>query len=243
MGGTATPAQIIAAVGALADPARAAGTSRFFKTGPGEYGEGDEFVGVSVPQLRKVAKRFRGAADAETIRVLLASSVHEHRLLALFLLRAQFDRADDDAARADWVAVYRDALSGGRVNNWDLVDASADPILGEWLYRRGDRQTLVNMAADEDLWTRRAAVVATFAFLKHGDPEATRAVVASVLSDRRDLIQKAAGWMLREMGKRTDRALLTDFLEVHAAEMGRTALSYAIEHLDADARAHYRSLR
>ncbi|AZG48303.1 DNA alkylation repair protein [Gordonia insulae] len=233
---------VIAAVDELADPVRAAGSARFFKTGPGDYGEGDVFVGVTVPQLRKVAKRFRGT-EPETVRELLASPIHEHRLVALFLLRAEFDRAVGDAARAAWVDLYRDALFAGRVDNWDLVDASADPILGEWLVARGDHGPLVDLAAEEDLWRRRAAIVATFAFLKRGDPDATLAVVPLVLDDRRDLIQKASGWMLRELGKRVDRALLMRFLNGRAPEMGRTALSYAIEHLDPEDRARLRALR
>lgn len=233
--------EIIAETVQLADPDRAAGSARFFKTGPGEYGEGDSFIGVTVPQLRKVAKRCRDV-DAATIDTLLASPIHEHRLIALFLLRAEFDRASGDAA-AEWVEHYRDAIDRGCVDNWDLVDASADSVLGRWLVDQGDHRPLVELAADQRLWHRRVGIVGTFAFLKVGDPDATLAVVPVVLADRRDLIQKATGWMLRELGKRVDRDLLTGFLADNAAQMGRTALSYAIEHLDVDERAHYRSLR
>ena len=230
------------AIGDLADPQRAVSSARFFKTGPGEYGEGDRFVGVTVPQLRMVAKRFRGAG-ADVVWRLLDSEVHEHRLTALFLLRGEYERADDDTARRRWVDLYLQALSAGRVNNWDLVDTSADPVLGAWLVRTDEFGLLVELAEHDDLWTRRAGIVGTFAFLKCGVADATLAVVPVVIDDRRDLIQKATGWMLREMGKRVDRDLLTDYLHQHAAEMGRTALSYATEHLMPEERAHYRSLR
>lgn len=246
MSGTARHEEAAAAVeraiAELADPVRAAGAARFFKTGPGEYGEGDRFVGVTVPQLRKVVKAFRGA-DAGVVRRLLSSGIHEHRLAALFLIRDGYERAADDTARRAWVEEYLTALSAGRVNNWDLVDSSADPVLGAWLLRASDFGKLVDLAHESDLWLRRAGIVGTFAFLKSGIPDATLAVVPVVVDDRRDLIQKACGWMLREMGKRVDRAALTDFLEAHAGELGRTALSYATEHLTPEERAHYRSLR
>ncbi|MYR08714.1 DNA alkylation repair protein [Gordonia sp. SID5947] len=234
--------EIVAAVAEVADPARAANSARFFKTGPGEYGEGDVFVGVTVPSLRKVAKRFRDVRPA-VVRELLGSPVHEHRLLALFLLRAEYERASSGTTQAEWIELYLGALHEGRVDNWDLIDSSADPILGEWLVGRGDHRPLVELAVQPDLWLRRAGIVGTFAFLKHGIADATLAVVPVVLDDRRDLIQKATGWMLRELGKRVDRGLLTDYLGVHAAEMGRTALSYATEHLDPGERTYLRSLR
>ncbi|GAA3698414.1 DNA alkylation repair protein [Gordonia hankookensis] len=234
--------EIVAAVADLADPARAVSSARFFKTGPGEYGEGDVFVGVAVPPLRKVAKRFRGVRPS-VIRELLDSPIHEHRLLALFLLRAEFERAPSGTEQTAWVELYLTALHDGRVDNWDLVDSSADPILGEWLVARGDHLPLVELAETDDLWCRRTGIVGTFAFLKHGSPDATLAVIPVVIHDRRDLIQKATGWMLRELGKRVDRTVLTDYLNAHAAEMGRTALSYATEHLDPGERAHLRSLR
>ncbi|MGC4961856.1 DNA alkylation repair protein [Gordonia sp. DT101] len=234
--------EIVAAVAELADPARAASSARFFKTGPGDYGEGDVFVGVAVPPLRKVAKRFRGVQPS-AIRELLDSPIHEHRLLALFLLRAEFERASAGTEQSAWVELYLTALHDGRVDNWDLIDSSADPILGEWLVSCADHEPLVELAGQDDLWCRRAGIVGTFAFLKHGFSDATIAVVSVVLDDRRDLIQKATGWMLRELGKRVDRTVLTDYLGAHAAQMGSTALRYATEHLDPGDRAYLRSLR
>ncbi|MGU3293485.1 DNA alkylation repair protein [Williamsia sp. M5A3_1d] len=221
-----------AAVDALADPDRAAGSLRFFKSGPGQYDEGDRFVGVSVPQLRTLVATFAGLDEAG-VTDLLDSPVHEHRLIGLFLLRDAFERSDTESVRSAWVEVYLDAVMGGRVNNWDLVDSSADPILGEWLVDR-PRDLLTRLASDDDLWRRRVGVVATFAMIKRGDASALYEIAPLVVADRRDLIQKAFAWMLREAGKRCDRDELVRYLEAHAAAMGRTALSYATAHLDAE---------
>lgn len=231
---------IAAAVRALGDAERAAGQQRFFKTGPGQYGEGDVFAGVRVPVLRSVSKRLRGL-DACTVRTLLDHEIHEVRLLALLVLTLNADRAGDDE-RAAWVQLYRESARAGRVNNWDLVDVSADPILGVWLVAAGDYRELLDWAAADDLWQRRIGIVGTFAFIKAGLPQALLDVAPLVIADRRDLIQKAFGWMLREQGKRVDRSLLLDYLDSHAGDMGRTALSYAVEHLTPAERTHYRSL-
>jgi 3-methyladenine DNA glycosylase AlkD len=250
-----TADEISAAVSALGDPEIAAGQRRWFlstrggagddtrskdKTGPGEYGEGDVFAGVRVPELRKLSKRLRGF-PTETAEALLSSDVHEIRQLALFSMTLTAARAGD-VERAEWVQLYRDAVRAGRVNNWDLVDLSADPLLGAWLVHRDTREELLEWAGSSDLWERRVGIIGTFAFIKSGQAEALLDVAPLVIDDRRDLIQKAFGWMLRELGKRVDRQLLLDFLEAHAGGMGRTALSYATEHLTADQRAHYRSL-
>lgn len=245
---TLSAAAVMAIIDEAGDPDRAASSAKFFRTGPGEYGEGDRFAGVPVPQQRKIAKRFRGL-DRSQVSVLLDSDVHEHRLTGLFLLRSGFENAQSDQDRRAWVDSYLSAVNRGRVNNWDLVDSSAEYILGQWLLRcdreRGeqDHSLLVGLAADTDLWRRRVAVLATFAFIRAGDGATLLALASTLLDDRRDLIQKAVGWMLRETGKRVDRRLLIDFLDQHAAEIGRTALSYATEHLTAQERAHYRSLR
>ncbi|MCP2177645.1 DNA alkylation repair protein [Williamsia maris] len=230
-----------AAVDALADPVRAQGAQRFFKTGPGDYAEGDRFVGVPVPQLRSLTRTFTGLEPSGVI-TLLDSAMHEHRLIGLFLLRDGFERAATDDRRERWVELYLEAVRGGRVNNWDLVDSSADPILGEWLIDR-PRGLLAELAADDTLWTRRVGVVATFAFLKRGDAAALYEVAPLVIADRRDLIQKAFGWMLPEAGKRCDAEELLAYLGDNAPAMGRTALSYATEHLDVTTRAELRALR
>ncbi|WP_278261450.1 DNA alkylation repair protein [Nocardia sp. AG03] len=235
-----------AALATHADPADAQHLQRFFKTGPGEYGEGDVFLGVRVPATRKVAKQFADL-PLDGIDELLDSPVHEERLAALLILNARFaaaskPRTRDDDARARMVEFYLAAVRRGRVNNWDLVDASAENIVGPWLLDR-DRALLFQLAQRDSLWERRVALLSTFAFIKAGDPSTTLELAATLLDDRRDLIQKALGWMLREVGKRVDRAALTDFLDLHAAAMGRTALSYATEHLPPDARAAYRAMR
>ncbi|MCF8605343.1 DNA alkylation repair protein [Gordonia sp. HY442] len=236
----ASAADIVAALVDLGDPDRAARSRSFFKTGPGEYGEGDEFVGIRVPELRKLAGRLRGL-PAATITELLDSPLHEARLLALLTLTANFVARDSD--QAFWVAQYRGAVRAGRVNNWDLVDCSADPILGAYLLAAGDFSELLDWASAEDLWQRRVGIVGTAAFINAGRPDAILGVAPLVVGDRRDLIQKALGWMLREAGKRVDRAVLTDYLDGHAAQMGRTALSYAVEHLSPEERARYRAMR
>ncbi|WP_280234259.1 DNA alkylation repair protein [Nocardia cyriacigeorgica] len=242
----ATADQVRAALAELADPADAKQLQRFFKTGPGEYGEGDVFAGVRVPAIRSVAKRHATLPLTE-IDALLDSPVHEERFAALIILNARFEKASkprtfDDAARAEMVRFYLDAVRRGRVNNWDLVDVSAERIVGPWLLDK-PRDLLVELADSNSLWERRVALLSTFAFIKAGDASTTVALSERLLGDRHDLIQKALGWMLREVGKRIDRQLLTDFLDRHAAEMGRTALSYATEHLDPDSRVHYRAMR
>ncbi|MGW0039693.1 DNA alkylation repair protein [Gordonia sp. NPDC003376] len=229
---------------ALGDPGRAASAAGFFKTGPGQYGAGDRFIGVSVPQQRTVARAHRDLPRPELDR-LIASPVHEHRLTAVLIAAEQMTRAirrgdDEPAARiVDW---YLAAARRGRVNNWDIVDASAAPIVGQWLLDR-PRDLLTELAGVDDLWLRRIAMVATHAFIRAGDASTTLELAVQYLEHREDLLQKATGWMLREVGKRVDRGLLVAFLDAHAAQMPATMLGYAIEHLPAETRRHYRSLR
>ncbi|PTR28671.1 DNA alkylation repair enzyme [Rhodococcus sp. OK519] len=238
--------EVVAVLTEIADADDAAQLQRFFKTGPGEYGEGDVFVGVRVPAIRKVAKGFAHLA-LDDVDALLDSPVHEHRLAGLLILVEQFTRASrarnrDDDARERIAQHYLAAVLRGRVDNWDLVDLSALYILGDWLFDK-PRELVFELGADDDLWRRRVALLTTFGFIRRGDASTTLDLAARVLNDRRDLTQKATGWMLREVGKRVDRGLLLGFLDDHAAEMGATALSYATEHLDAETRVHYRTLR
>jgi 3-methyladenine DNA glycosylase AlkD len=194
--------------------------------------------------IRKVAKEF-AALDLDQIDELLDSPVHEHRLTALILLNARFAKAagrSDEPARQRVVELYLAALRRGRIDNWDLVDASAENVIGPWLLDR-PRDLLDTLAEGVSLWERRVALLATFAFIKAGDASTTLSLCAKLLPERTDLIQKAVGWMLREVGKRVDRQLLLDFLDEHAARMGRTALSYATEHLDPDTRRRLRARR
>ncbi|MCS5717321.1 DNA alkylation repair protein [Herbiconiux sp. CPCC 205763] len=237
---------VVEALAAVADAGDAEFLGGFFKTGPGQYGEGDVFIGVRVPATRKVAKAFPGI-DPAAIDILLDSPVHEHRLAALFLLRARFDRARasrtaDPSIEAAAVEQYLAAVRRGRVNNWDLVDSSADQILGQWLLDK-PRDLLFEFVRSDVLWERRVGVLATFAFIRGGDASTTLQIAPLLLDDRHDLMHKAVGWMLREVGKRVDRLLLTGFLDEYAARMPRTMLSYACEHLTPEERAQYRALR
>lgn len=243
MSGLATDVQ--AALRTVADADGAALMRRFFKSGPGQYGEGDVFIGVRVPVTRRVVRRF-GELPLAEIDALLDSEVHEDRFAALLILVARFTRAGrprtrDDLLRDELSAFYLAAVRRGRVNNWDLVDASAEFMLGETLVDR-PRDVLFSLAASPNLWERRVAVLATFAFIKRGDPTTTLELASLLLDDPEDLIHKAVGWMLREIGKRASLAALLDFLDINASRMPRTMLSYATEHLDRAERARYRAI-
>ena len=223
----------------FASPARAVGTARFFKCGPGEYGEGDRFIGVTVPQQRRVAKQFRALPLAD-IDALLTSKIHEERLTAHLILVEQFARAPERATQSRIVRLYLKRLP--YVNNWDLVDTSADPILGGWLLDK-PRALLDRLARSKRLWSRRVAIIATFRFIKHGESRDTLRIARRLLHDEHDLIHKAVGWMLREVGKRVSVGDLRAFLSRHAREMPRTMLRYAIEHLSASERAKWLGLK
>ncbi|HEV7742205.1 MAG TPA: DNA alkylation repair protein [Pseudolysinimonas sp.] len=226
------------ALAELADTADSVHLQRFFKTGAGEYGEGDVFLGVRVPATRTVVKRFRGLPLAE-VDELLDSPVHEHRLAGVLLLVAAYP-SEPEAVFDTYLA----AVERGRINNWDLVDASSEHIIGpEIRSGRVPLALLDDLAGSPDLWERRVAVLATFHFIKHGDAGPALRLCEALMPDRHDLIQKATGWMLREVGKRVSRGQLTGFLDAHAAVMPRTMLSYATEHLDPQERARYRAAR
>lgn len=231
-----TAEDVRSALAEVANPADAGEVQRYFKTGPGEYGAGDVFLGVRVPATRSVVKRFRGLPFDE-MDALLDDVVHEHRLAGVLLLVDAYRRDPEEAVERYLAAVRR-----GRVNNWDLVDASSEYLLGAWLYSR-DRALLDDLAASESLWERRVAVLATFGFIKRGDASTTLVLAERLLDDREDLMHKAVGWMLREVGKRVSREHLLAFLDAHATRMPRTMLSYATEHLGPEQRAAYRALR
>lgn len=212
-----------------ADPVRAQNLLRFFKTGKGQYGEGDIFWGLYVPVVRKVCKQHTPLAYPE-IAALLAHEVHEVRLCALLIMQAMFHKAPE-AQRAELIALYlQHAL---RVNNWDLVDLSVG-MLGTWLLDK-DRAVLYRLAQSPHLWEQRMAMVATLTFIRQGDFADTLALAATFLEHKHDLMHKAVGWMLREVGKK-DRAVLTEFLQQHLRAMPRTALRYAIEHYSPEER-------
>ena len=218
---------------ARGNPAIAAHSARFFKTGKGEYGEGDRFLGIRVPELRRLARRYRDAGE-RAVLALLKSRYHEARLLALLMLVDRYE-GGGETCRARIFECY---LEHRRfVNNWDLVDLSAPRIVGPYLAQR-DRQLLYDLARSAVVWDRRIAVMATLAFIRAGDFDDTLELAAALLDDEHDLIHKAAGWMLREIGKR-DQATEQAFLERHYRDMPRTMLRYAIEQLPKARRRAY----
>lgn len=218
---------------ALATPEVEAVARRFFKTGPGQYGEGDRFRGIKVPVTRKVAAGFRDLAFPEAKR-LLASRFHEDRLAALVILSHQFKRGDE-ALRGK---IYRLYLGGAKwINNWDLVDVSAPAILGGWLEDK-DRAPLYALAESPNLWERRMAILATQHFIRQGDFGDSLRIAVLLLESADDLIHKAVGWMLREVGER-DRKREEAFLKLHYRAMPRTMLRYAIEKFPESRRKAY----
>jgi 3-methyladenine DNA glycosylase AlkD len=218
---------------ALADPAHAAVSQRFFKTGPGEYGHGDRFIGVRVPLLRKLAKRCNSGVT-ENAEILLASPVHEERMLALLILLQAYEKGDGDT-REHIYALY--LASTAHINNWDLVDVSAPAVVGGHLWER-DRAPLYGLVRSPDLWERRIAVMATFYFIRRGQFDETLRLCGLLLNDPHELLHKASGWMLREVGKR-DQEAEEAFLRVHYRQMPRTMLRYAIERFPEPLRQSY----
>jgi 3-methyladenine DNA glycosylase AlkD len=219
---------------AMGNPSDAAILQGFFKTGPGEYGEGDVFLGVRVPSIRRMVREARGGVRLPAARSLLRSRYHEARMLALMLL-VELYRRGSAVERQRIVDLYLG--SADRINNWDLVDLSAHLILGPHLADR-DRSPLDRLARSGLLWERRIAVLATFHFIRLGQFDDTLRLAQRLLGDREDLMHKAVGWMLREVGKR-DRARLEAFLDRHAHAMPRTMLRYAIERFPEPLRRAY----
>jgi 3-methyladenine DNA glycosylase AlkD len=220
---------------AKACPERAIVSQGFFKTGPGQYGEGDQFLGLTVPQIRAFAVTTDALPEADVL-TLLHSEWHEERLLALLVLVRRFEKArKDEKLRAHIVDLY---LKNTRwINNWDLVDTSAPQILGTWLLTH-DRSVLTRLASSKNLWEQRISVLATQAFIRAGDFNDTLRLCEHFLSHPHDLMHKACGWMLREAGKR-EPTVLRAFLDRHSALMPRTMLRYAIEKLSETERRRY----
>ncbi len=218
--------QIIEKLLELGDSEIAAQSQRFFKTGKGEYGEGDQFFGIRVPIIRKCVKKFCSISLNETLEIL-KSPFHEARLLALLILVAKYSSANQ---RTEQQAIYRSYLSHTKfINNWDLVDSSAEHIVGAHLFSK-DRKPIYRLIHSKTLWERRISVMSTFYFIKREDFSDTLAIAELLLNDREDLIHKAMGWMLREIGKR-NRDIEEKFLSKHYKKMPRTMLRYAIEKL------------
>ena len=208
---------------ALGDAEIAAHSARFFKTGEGEYGAGDKFLGIRVPETRRFARCHR-ELPPRTVGALLKSKYHEERLLAVLVLVVRYERGDE----AERARVFETYLSMRRfVNNWDLVDSSAHKIVGPQLID-GDRSLLYELAASDDLWDRRIAIMSTYHFIREGEFSDTLRIAELLLDDEEDLIHKAVGWMLREVGNR-DRKAEETFLRKHYRDMPRTMLRYSIE--------------
>nr|NLI49321.1 DNA alkylation repair protein [Propionibacterium sp.] len=227
-----TASEVMDALGAHADPERAVHNTRFFKTGPGEYGEGDRFLGCRLTDVRAVTRTYKNL-PLDQVDVLLDSPFHEHRLVGAILLANRF-RAADTAARAEVLARYLAALERGAINNWDLVDVSAAQVLGAG----GEEELWRTLASTGSLWQRRAAAIATFAPLRAGDSGPSLRTARILLHDRHDLIHKAVGWVVRDVGK-VDAAAQRAFLDRWAPEMPRTMLRYAIERFPEQDRQHY----
>lgn len=227
-----TYAMITTALRALADEEKKIVLPRFFKTGKGEYGEGDKFIGVTVPNVRSVAKEF-SEAGFEVIEALLESEWHECRLCALLMIKEKYKKHPEQT-----VGFYLSHTKG--INNWDLVDLSAPYILGDYLVDRYDRTVLYDLAESSDMWKQRIAVVSTLMLIRNGQFEDTMRLAGILLNTPHDLMRKAVGWMLREVGKR-DEKLLVEFLENNKREMPRTMLRYAIEKFPPETRKYFMS--
>ena len=212
--------ELTKAIEAWANPKRAEISKRFFKTGAGEYGEGDIFIGLTVPQCRIIAKKF-STITLQEIKVHLESKIHEERLISLLILVDQYKKTQNQEIIDFYVANTR------HINNWDLVDTTADKILGNYVTDK-NKSILYTLAKSSNIWERRIAIVATYHFIKNNKFEDTLKIAKILLLDKHDLIRKAVGWMLREVGKRNN-TLLKDFLKENYKIMPRTMLRYAIE--------------
>jgi len=234
-----TAVDVKKALSAAVTPGKKELLQRFFKTGKGQYGEGDVFLGVMVPEQRVVAKKYAGLPLSE-VKKLLESKVHEHRLTTLLILVYKYGGADGNEKKE----IYGFYLANARrINNWDLVDVTAPRIVGDWLLAHPrERVVLYRLAKSENLWEHRIAVISTLAFIVKGEFDDTFRLCELFLDHEHDLMHKACGWMLREVGKRDQKALCA-FLDAHARKMPRTMLRYAIERFDGKKRRHYLNWR
>lgn len=225
--------EIIRELHAIAHQKKGEVLARFFKTGPGQYGEGDRFLGVTVPQIREVVRKYRKTSTFDDIAHLLANEYHEIRAAGVLLL--------SELAKKDLRSSYEFYLAHTeRINNWDLVDLSAPGIVGEFLLQYPEETDILHRLANSDsLWERRIAMVATFAHIRAGKSDIPLQIAHLLLKDSHDLIHKATGWMLREVGKRCGEEILESFLDQHISHMPRTALRYAIERLPEERRKYW----
>ena len=228
--------EIKTALQELSIPGKAEIMQTFFKTGKGEYAEGDLFIGVKVPDQRSVAKEFYSKISLEELGELLSSKIHEHRLTALLILVHQFEKTKDKIKQKEIIDFYLNRTQ--HINNWDLVDTSCYKILGRYCFENQDSKLLDKLSESENMWEKRMAIVATMHHIKKGQFELTKNFALKNLKHPHDLMHKANGWLLREMGKMNEKELL-DFLNLYYKEMPRTCLRYAIEKLEEEVRKNY----
>jgi 3-methyladenine DNA glycosylase AlkD len=228
--------EIEEALAVLSIPEKAAFFPKFFKTGKGEYGEGDLFLGVKVPDQRIVAKEYYSKISLEELSQLLSSKYHEHRLTALFILILKFEKTKDNKVKDEVVEFYLNHLQ--YVNNWDLVDSSCYKILGRYAFDNQKEELLRKLSGSEEMWHKRIAVVGTMYHVKKGSFELMKEFVTQNLKHTHDLMHKANGWLLREMGQKNESELIS-YLNKYYKEMPRTCLRYAIEKLSEDLRQDY----
>ncbi len=232
---TVTVSEIQKALRTLQDPKRAKVSAWFFKTGKGQYGEGDQFLGIRVPEIRGVVKQYKDA-PLTVVESLIKSAWHEERLLGWLLLVYQFQHQKNELSQKKLVDFY--LVNTRFCNNWDLVDSSSHQILGAWLLQRSPA-ILMKLARSSSLWERRIAIVSTYAFIREGRFDETFKIATVLLNDSEDLIHKAVGWMLREVGKQGGEIALEVFLQQHLNTLPRTTLRYAIERFPPFRRALY----
>ncbi len=225
----------VAAMEAQKDENRIPGAMRFFKTAKGQYGEGDLFWGLSVPTQQKIGKEYKSLLDLKDLEELIRHPVHEIRLTTLYIMVLRYRSCKEDAGRQELVELYLRSLQ--YINNWDLVDSSAAYILGAWYLDR-DHTPLLEMAKSDHLWTQRVSIIATHFFIRNGRYDTTLKIAKILLHHKHDLIHKAVGWMLREIGNK-DLQTERKFLDRYYQEMPRTMLRYAIEKFEEPLRQDY----
>ena len=228
--------EIKSALQDLALPEKAVFFPRFFKAGKGEYAEGDEFIGVTVPDQRKIAKEYWQRISLPEIAELLSSKIHEHRHCALLMLVNKFEKEKSETEKSEIVSFYLKHKKF--INNWDLVDNSAYKILGRHAFETENENLLRTLAAEENMWSKRMAIVATMFHVKRGEFSLLKELALYNLHHPHDLMHKANGWLLREIGNKDEEVLL-DFLKIYYQNMPRTTLRYAIEKLDEDLRQDF----
>jgi 3-methyladenine DNA glycosylase AlkD len=226
--------EILADFQKLKNPIQAKNLARFFKTGKGEYGEGDIFLGIKVPEQRKLVGKYYKELSLQDTEKLIASKIHEQRLTGLLILVAKYKKTDPDGKNKIYKLYLKNAKN---INNWDLVDLSAPNIVGNFLLEK-DRKILYKFSKSKNLWERRISILATFEFIRNKQFADSLKIAEILLHDKHDLIHKAVGWMLRELGKR-DQSLEEQFLEENSFKMPRTMLRYAIEKFPENKRLYY----